>query len=373
MSSFIRIPRIPAAAVAAALIVACGCAKEPAAGDNGAAPAAATAAPETAAAPVAATNGQDAGAPSAAPQAPEPVLADSEIPEIVARVEGEEITRADLLARAGEARGALAQRGVPPPPSTRTFYRKVLDDLIGNALVFRQQKAAGKEAPAADVAAQMAALRSQFESDADFDKALAERGFDRPRLEREIAESLTVQKWVAESILPTLQVTEAEAREFYTANQERMINPERVRARHILLTVDPEGTAEQKQAARTKLEELRAKLAGGADFATVARESSQDPGSAPRGGELGWIVRGQTVPAFEAAAFAAEVGKLSEVVETRFGFHLLEVQEKVAQSTVPFEQARPRIEELLKQRKMEQVVGEKLNELGSKAKVEILL
>src|SRR5690606_22507017 len=133
----------------------------------------------------------------------------------------------------------------------------------------------------------------------EFDAALAQRGFDRERLRREIAESLTVQKWVTETVMPSLEVTEAEARELYTLNEERMIDPERVRVRHILLRVDPQGAPEQKQARKQKAEALRARIAGGEEFAKVATEASEDPGSGPRGGELGWIVRGQTVPAFE--------------------------------------------------------------------------
>lgn len=365
------VSRFSAALLTCAAIVVSGCSKETASAADGAGT-------ETPPATAATEPGATATTPNgvAAPQngaAAEPVLEDSEIPEIVARVGNEEITRADLLARAGEARSALAQRGVPPPPSTRSFYRNVIDDLVGNALVLQMQTAAGKAATADEIATQMAALRAQFASEAEFEQALAARGFDRARVEREIAESLTVQKWVAESIVPSVEVTEAAAREFYTANQERMLDPERVRARHILITVDANASAEQKQAARTKIDQLRTQVLGGADFATVARENSQDPGSAPRGGELGWLVRGQTVPAFEAAAFGGEVGKLSEVIETRFGFHLVEVQEKVAASTVPFEQARPRIEELLKQRGIEQAVRAKLNELAAASKVEVLL
>jgi peptidyl-prolyl cis-trans isomerase C len=301
------------------------------------------------------------------------VIADADLPAVVARVDGKDVTREDLLSRAAEARGALAQRGVPPPPSTRSFYLQVLDDLIGNALLYRELEGQGLAAPAADVDAQLASVRARFATDAEFDAALAERRFDRDRLRRDIAESLTVQKWVAETVAPKLEVTEAEAREFYTLNEARMIEPERVRARHILVRVDPQGTLEQKQQQKAKTDALRTRIAGGEDFAKVATEASEDPGSGPRGGELGWVTRGQTVPAFEKVAFELEIGKLSDVVETRFGFHLIEVLEKKAEGRIAFEQARTRIEEMLRQRKLEQAVRAKLNELGAKAKIEILL
>lgn len=378
-----RFAAAPAAFLLALVAGAPGCSRETPSADGAAPQAEAPAtdpsgvAPESTAAPTvgpAATTsepGTAAGEP-AAPDA-EPVIADADLPAVVARIDGKDVTREDLLARAAEARGALAQRGVPPPLSTRSFYRSVINDLVGNALLYRELEAQGKAAATADVDAQVAAMRARFPSETEFEAALSQRGFDRERLRREIAESLTVQKWVTETVMPTLAVSESEAREFYTLNEARMVEPERVRARHILIRVDPQGTLEQKQAQKQKTDALRARIAGGEDFAKVAAEASEDPGSGPRGGELGWIVRGQTVPAFEKVAFELEPGKLSDLVETRFGFHLIEVLEKKAEGRIAFEQARARIEEMLRQRKLEAAVREKLNDLGAKAKVEILL
>jgi peptidyl-prolyl cis-trans isomerase C len=301
------------------------------------------------------------------------VLPDEQIPAVVARLDGREISRDDLLAHAAEARGALAARGVPQPRPTRGFYRQVLDDLIGNSLLYRELDQQGKAATAAQVDEQIAAIRAQFKSEEEFDQMLVQRGFDRDRLRREVAQSLTVNRWVSESVVPGIQVTEDEARRFFTDNSAQMVEPERVKVRHVLIAVAPEATPEQKTAARTEAEQVRARIAGGADFATVAKESSDDAGSKEQGGELGWLARGRSVPAFERAAFELEPGKLSQPVETRFGFHVLEVEEKRAPSALAFDQVRPRLEEMLKQRKLEQAVRGKLNELGTKAKIEILI
>lgn len=369
---------------AVAVLVAASCASllsfacDRNAADAEAAPAAPAPPAPSALASAAATEPAAAAAPGtpAAPgaaAAAEPVLATEQIPAIVARIEGREVTREDLIARAQEARGALAERGVQAPPATRTFYRSVLDDLIGNALLYAELSAQGRAAAPADVDQQVAAVRAQFKTDAEFDQALAGRGFDRDRLRREVTESLTVQKWVRETVLPSILVSEGEAKEFYDQNQARMVEPERLRARHLLVSVDPQATAEQKAEKRRRVDELRARIAGGADFAQVAKEASDDPITGPRGGELEWLVRGRAVPAFEKAAFALPPGRLSEVVETRFGFHLIEVHEKKPETRIEFVQARERIEQLLKQRKLEQAVRNKLNDLGAKAKVEILI
>jgi peptidyl-prolyl cis-trans isomerase C len=301
------------------------------------------------------------------------VLKPEEVPAVVARIDGVDVTREDLLTRASEARGALAQRGVPPPQLTQGFLREVLNDVIGSRLLARDIQGKGGGATEPEIEAKIAEIRQGFPSDAEFDQALAGRGFDRARLRRDITESLTVNKWVASAVMPTVTVSEAEARAFYDANPDRMVEPEKVRGRHVLARVERDATAEAKAAQRAKIDGARARILAGADFAQVAKESSDDKTSAERGGDLGWFYRGQMVPAFEAAAFALPPKQLSEVVETPFGFHLIEVLEKQPAVKLTFEQVRPRIEGMLKQRQLEQKIKAQVNALAAQSKIEILL
>ena len=123
-----------------------------------------------------------------------------------------------------------------------------------------------------------------------------------------------------------------------------MKRAEQVRVRHILVGV-PQGTpAPQRQAARQKADALLVRLRAGEDFATLARESSDDPSSRGEGGLLPWFGRGEMVPPFEQAAQALKPGETSGVVETPFGFHVLRLEDKRPSSTVAFEEARPQIE-----------------------------
>ena len=152
-----------------------------------------------------------------------------------------------------------------------------------------------------------------------------------------------------------------------------MVEPEKTHARHVLVAVDLKASPEEVAAKKKRVEELRARLAGGADFAAVAAEASDDKQSAARGGDLGWFYKGQTVPAFESAVAALEIGKLSEVITTRFGFHLVEVIERKAATKLDFAAAKPRIEQIAKQRRLEEAVRAKVSELAGKSKIEILL
>jgi peptidyl-prolyl cis-trans isomerase D len=106
---------------------------------------------------------------------------------------------------------------------------------------------------------------------------------------------------------------------------DRFTKPEEVRARHILVRLAPGATDADRAAARKKADDLLARVKGGEDFAAVAKQNSDDPGSAARGGDLGTFTRGRMDPTFEQVAFALAVGTTSDVVETPFGLHIIKV------------------------------------------------
>ena len=109
---------------------------------------------------------------------------------------------------------------------------------------------------------------------------------------------------------------------------------EEVQARHILVQV-PQGADDAVKAAKRKTAEgLLKQLQGGADFAKLAGQHSEDPGSKGQGGDLGWFGRGEMVPVFEEAVFSLKKGQLSGVIETPFGFHLVQLQDKRAGRTL---------------------------------------
>ncbi len=132
-------------------------------------------------------------------------------------------------------------------------------------------------------------------------------------------------------------VTQEQIAAYYEANKQEYFKPEQVKARHILIKV-PEGASdEQSQAAREQLIALMLRLHKGDAFGDLAREHSEDV-SAAQGGDLGWFGRGEMVPEFEEAAFALQPGKTSEPVRTMFGWHLIHVEDRTADSTLALEE-----------------------------------
>jgi parvulin-like peptidyl-prolyl isomerase len=129
-------------------------------------------------------------------------------------------------------------------------------------------------------------------------------------------------------VVGPIEPTDQELSAYLEEHREDYDTPEEVRARHILIRV-PEGASEAEIAqAKKQIEDIKKELENGADFAELAKKYSQDPGSAPNGGDLGFFRRGQMVKEFEDAAFSLEPGQISDPVRTQFGFHLIKVEEK---------------------------------------------
>lgn len=169
-------------------------------------------------------------------------------------------------------------------------------------------------------------------------------------------------------------VDPAELQRAYVANQDAYRVPERVKVRHILITTPKpgaDGKVDQKgvDEARAKAQDVSKQLKAGGDFAALANKYSNDPGNedpnthAKKGGELGWMGKGQTVPEFDKAAFAQSKGQISDPVQSSFGFHIIQTEEKEDAHLQPLAEVKPGIEEGLKQQKTK----EQMAKLGTEA------
>lgn len=235
---------------------------------------------------------------------------------VIARVDGAEIRRSEL-AIAAESLPAQ-YRQVP----MQMLYTPLLNQLVDRKLIAAQ------------------AEREKLGDNAEVQRRLAvqrERVLQEAFLARELSE----------------KVTEDRLRQHYDKTMKDSPRDEEVRARHIL--VDEEAKAKK----------LSADAKGGADFGALAKANSKDPGGA-NGGDLGFFKRDQMVPEFATAAFAMKVGEISSPVKTQFGWHVIKVEERRAAKAPSFEETAEEMKEQL----AEEVIGQMLAGLRSKAKVE---
>lgn len=163
----------------------------------------------------------------------------------------------------------------------------------------------------------------------------------------------------AATLRDRVTVTDADARQRYNETIAQYQQPEQVRASHILLKTEGKDEA----AVRADAEALLARVKAGADFAALARERSEDEGSQPQGGDLGFFGRNAMVREFEEAAFALEAGQTSDLVQTPYGFHIIRVTGKRPASTEPFESVAAQIQDQLKWERAQQEVQRLAQEL----------
>lgn len=323
------------------------------------------------AAPAATATTPAAGAPGVPGAAASAKPVPAQLPEVVARVNGQDVKKSELE-MAVKTLEDRAGRGVPPEQRD-TVYRQVLDRIIGFHLLVQEAKTRNMVAPPWEVDGQIAELKKQFPTEEQFQQMLKTRGVTFDQLRAETADSAAVNKMLEGELEPKLTVSEPEVKKFYDENTPRFRQEDSVHANHILIRVDEKADAATKAKAKAQAEDLLKQLKKGAAFADLAKKFSQDPGSAPNGGDLGFFSKGQMVPQFENAAFALQVGQTSAVVESPFGFHIIKVLETKPGRDLAYEEVRAQIGDYLKQQLRDKKTQEFVDTLKAKGKIAILM
>lgn len=170
-----------------------------------------------------------------------------------------------------------------------------------------------------------------------------------------------------EALKSTIEVDEAEVQAYFEGNSDNYRVPEERSASHILITVEEGASDADKEAALEKIQQARARIEAGEDFSAVAKEESDDPGSALAGGSLGFFGRGAMVPEFEEVAFSLEEGVVSEPVLSSFGYHIIRVDEIREEHGKEFDAVRDEVTDLLKQQKANEIFYDKSELLANES------
>ncbi len=176
------------------------------------------------------------------------------------------------------------------------------------------------------------------------DPAAVKAYFDKNRALFRTPEKRNVELVVGTTadFMQAANVTDQQLRQQYQDNIDSYRTPDRVRVRHILIKTQGKSKEEAAKL-KAKAEDVLKQLQHGADFAELAKKYSDDTGTAVKGGELGWITKGQTVPNFEKTAFSQKPGETSGLIETEYGFHIIQTEEKQAAHTQTFDEVKPQL------------------------------
>lgn len=314
-----------------------------------------------------------AGGQQAAVPAPQTTAGAGDDP-VVANVLGQSITEKQVM----EVIDQMArQRQLPRDQMQKKdtlLYRDALDTLIGFALLKGEARDLNLTVDKAKVDEAWQTVVKRFRSEDQFKQTLQSQGLTEADARKKMEESLLYQQVIDKAVANLPPPAETDVKKFYDDNPKYFATTEQVHAAHILLKVDAKATPEQKAEVKKKLEGVRADIeAKKITFAEAAAKYSEDKSNAEKGGDLGFFPRGQMVKPFEDAAFAASPGTMSDVVETPFGYHLINKIENKAPGNIPFEDAKKNIINFLERKSKQDAINQHIDGLRQKAKVETVM
>ncbi len=294
-------------------------------------------------APPAPPEGAPPGPPQQMPAPQPPALPD--VPDVVATVDGEPISGEEFETTFEQFAQAMQMQGQAANPS------EVLDMLIGRKILENLVNEAGVTVSDEDVDARLDEIREQLPSPDFLDQILAMQGMTVDDLREDLRFDVQVQQY-----LETIEVDDGELQARYEELRDAgdLEREEGVDVAHILIQAEGE---EEVEAARGEIEEARRRIVeGGEDFGDVAREVSEDPGSAQEGGVYEGVTRGMMVPEFDEEAFTGEVGEVSQPFLTDFGWHILTVLDKHEAGTAELDDVREQLLVSMRQQKLQELV-----------------
>jgi len=254
-----------------------------------------------------------------------------------------------------------------PAEQSEVFRTRIVDEMvkqfIARTLLMTEAAKRGLKPTADEEAKMYDKIRENLPQGKTLEEMMAASPLGKDKLREELLVGLTIDKLLTQEMSNKVAVADADIDKFI-ATDPAATQKEQVHARHILLSVSPDAKEAEKTEKKQKLEALRQQIIAGADFAEVAKANSDCP-SKERGGDLGFFGRGQMVKPFEDAAFGQELKAVGPVIETQFGYHIIQTLEKREGGTIKREQAAA----MLKQRKQQELLMNLLNELESKANI----
>ncbi len=290
---------------------------------------------------------------------------------IIVKVNNSAITGKDLLE---EIQMLLQQQNIPPNQRnqlSKLFEKQALDNLITRKLLIQKAEKEGLIPEEKAIEEEFQKIVSKFPSEEDFLKQLTAMGSSKEHLKDAIRSNLQIDLLLNKEVPIPDDPKEDEINKYYTDHKDRFSKPEEVHARHILVKIESNDDEQTRKQKLEKIKKLKKMIEDGTDFAEIAKKESDCP-SRSKGGDLGYFRRGQMVKPFEDAAFTCKVGDITGPVETRFGYHLIQVLDHKESQMVPLETVKDQIIYMIKTEKRSAKLRELINQLREAASIEYL-
>ena len=328
------------------------------------------------------------------------ILYGSVVDKVIVKVNNENILKSEydkLVSATLEQFRQITAKEDQTPEKEKELKEKILDQLIIDKLLLQEAKKQNIKVNRREIEEGMKMVKSRFPSDESFKLELKKENLTEKQFETRITNQLMQLKLIEEQVKKKVpQPADTEAKKVYdqivslinSGNLKSFRNErdeikllaqlvsryfdEQVRVKHILIRVDKDSTKEEKAKAKKTIDDIRKKLVAGEDFADLAKKYSEDPGSKERGGDLGFITKGDTVPEFEKTAFALKEGENSAVIETEYGYHIIRLVERKKKRNPEFEEIKQDLLQYVYTKNSEKYYEKYIEDLKKRATIKYL-
>ena len=291
--------------------------------------------------------------------------------EIAVEVDGVKLTKSqlntDVNKKIAELKGQIPAASLQQ--AKMEIKKGMIDEFVVRTLLNNEINRRKIIASEKEIAEILEGMKAQLPVGVTLEELLKKNKMNAAKMREEIAMNVRVNKLILMELDGKVKITDKETTEFYNKNLDTFKQPESVHARHLLIAVASGDTDKNKAEKKAKAEELRKKLVGGADFAELAAKNSDCP-SKQNGGDLGTFTRGQMVKPFEDAAFSQGKNVIGPVVETDFGFHIIQVLDHTSEKVAKLDgETKKRIVAYLENQKQQEAFGALVKKMKANANI----
>jgi len=302
------------------------------------------------------------------------------IPGVVAKVNGVEL-RSDYI----RFRVNLDMRRIGQNLNAEQKAKlagAIIEKEIVRELMYQEGQAKGSGVSPETVEKEMQEFKKSFGSEDEFQQALKVRGISEDELRKGIEVDLIAKQLLDDRVKGKIHITDTQVKKFYEDKKESFKRPESFRVRHIFVSYVPfdvvqntspeemkEKADEYRTASKKKIDEVYGKVKAGGNFEELAKQYSDDQGSSGKGGNLDFMYKGVFDPMFDKAVAELKVGETSGIVETEFGYHIIQLMETKPSDYAPFAEVKESIQNHLFMTEAQKLVGRYIEALRKKADI----
>jgi peptidyl-prolyl cis-trans isomerase C len=294
--------------------------------------------------------------------------------QVVAKVNGKPIYEDQLEKDVEKSLKKWKKYGMrqQTPELTYKLQKRALAKVIDDELVIQAAQKIKVTELDEKVDEKLQKMKKKYRTKQQFEDHLKQRNLTLTEVKNNLAKQVHVDEYLKQKGISDPDIPEAQIRGFYDSSPQNYSRKETVEVSHILIKVDEAAGPEEKEKAYLKIQEIRTEILSGKDFAEMAKEHSQC-NSASGGGSLRYIERGYMPKEFDEVAFSLEKDTISEIVETKFGYHIILVTDKIPGGIAPYEEVRDFIKKYLQKDESQKKLAEHIALLKEKATIEIFL